>query len=238
MPKGGMCKNPFAGNASLNNLDDEFMASLFKGELTVDGAISLRVIKMSVRDYLFFGLGKNGITPERFLEAFFYLYKVSSQDPRTWGDCGLSERYRNSDGLIESRQDTLLPKEVQAKCFDTHFDLSGLATHLSIASFRKKLKTKRAQIVNANIKQALSYMAKCRNEEWRSLPKASRKGKHNFTGLNAVHLLTDPSDAKSFAQLYLFGRVLRLEDNLGSSASKGPRSLRYKTLLFDDNHLS
>src|SRR5271157_1607131 len=180
MSRGGMCKNPFAGNNSLNNLDDDFMAALFKGELTVDQTIALRIIKMSVRDYLFFGLGRNGVTPEKFLEAYYYLYAVRGTDPRTWGDCSFSDRHREVDGKIVHRKGTLQPKEVQARCFDTHYDLSGLEAKLSMRSFLKKVQQKREAILNANKKQVLAYMDKYRAQEWRRLPKGRRKGKQAF----------------------------------------------------------
>lgn len=201
MPKGGMSKNPFAGNNSLSNLDDEFMASLFKGELSVDGALSLRIIKMSVRDYLFFGLGKNGVTPEKFLEAYHYFYKVKAE---------------------------FVPAQIRAKCFETHYDLSGLSQKLPIDSFLKRIQTKRKQILKANEKQVLTYMGKYRAQEWRTLDR--RKGKHALPRVNVIPLLVAPDDVKSFAGLYLFGRspeVPKVE-----KARRLGNGLIYKNLLF------
>src|SRR5271170_1940274 len=206
MPKGGMCKRPFAGNNSLSNLDDDFMASLFKGEISVDGALSLRIIKMSVRDYLFFGLGKNGVTPEKFLEAYHYFYKVKAE---------------------------FVPTHIRAKCFETHYDLSGLSKMLSIDSFLKKIQTKRTQILKANEKQVLTYMETYRAQEWRVLAKG-KKGKHAFPRVNAIPLLIAPNDVKAFAQLYLFGRDVEFQTSKARERRENAagKTLIYKNLLF------
>jgi hypothetical protein len=201
MPKGGMSKNPFAGNNSLSNLDDEFMASLFKGELSVDQTLALRIIKMSVRDYLFFGLGKNGVTPEKFLEAYHYLYKVKAE---------------------------FVPAHIRAKCFETHYDLSGLSKKLPLESFLHRIKTKRTQILKANEKQVLTYMDKYRAQEWRT--QVVRKGKYTFPRVNAIPLLIAPEDVKAFAGLYLFGRAT--ENKATATVRVRPNTLIYKNLLF------
>lgn len=232
MARGGMSKNPFGGNSSMSNLDDEFMASLFKGELTVDQTIALRVIKMSVRDYLFFGLGKNGITPEKFLEAYTYLFYTRGQDPRTWGDCSIRERYRNVDGIIESRTGTVLPKEVQAKCFDTHYDISCLSQKMGIERFLKLLKIKREEIVNANLKQIIAYMRVYRAQEWARQPHDRRKGKHAFPRVNVVCTLVSPEVPKDLAHLYLYGRTIKVKER--PVIQSHLIVLKYKTLLFKE----
>lgn len=201
MPRGGMSKNPFAGNSSMNNLDDEFMASLFKGELTVDQALALRIIKMSVRDYLYFGLGKNGITPEKFLEAFEYLFQHKSQ---------------------------FVAIEVRSKCFDVHYSLSGISTKFSISAFLDRLRAKRRSVLKANEKQVLTYMAKYRQQEWRTLSTGERKGKHAFAGEGALRTLEYPESSKALAMLYLFGRVVPPP----TFTVPQSRSLKYKNLLF------
>jgi hypothetical protein len=227
----GMAVNPFGGHPSMNNLDDDFMESLFKGEITVDQTIALRIIKMSVRDYLYFGLGKNGITPEKFLEAYNYLFKVRAQDPRTWGDCSIQERYRNVDGVLETHKNTLQTKEVQFKCFDTHYNTSQLAEKIPISNFLARLKKKREVILNVNLKQVLSYMLEYRSQEWRTLPKRSRKGKRSFPRVGVVPILVSPDDCKELARLYLFGRTAPTEKD--KTHPKLPSTLlKYKKLLF------
>jgi len=232
MSKGGMSKLPFGGNPSMSKLDDDFMAALFKGEISVDQAIALRIIKMSVRDYLYFGLGKNGITPEKFLEAHAYLFRVRGQDPRTWGDCRLSSRYRNVGGKLQTRRSTIQSKNVQAKCFDTHYDTSGLAKTIPVSNFLDKLKKKRESVINANLKQVFAYMSDYRAQEWRALPKRFRKGKHSFPRVNVVYTLVSPSSSgKDLARLYLFGRSPKARTD-GNVVVERPNSLKYKKLLF------
>jgi hypothetical protein len=233
MSKGGMCKNPFGHHNSLNGLDDDFMAALFKGELTVDQTIALRVIKMSVRDYLFFGLGKNGITPERFMEAYQYLFKVRSSDPRTWGSCGIRERYRELDGTLTCRKGTLSPKEIQGKCFDTHFDISGLGQRIPLDNFCARLKKKREIIVNENIKQVLAYMGKYRAQEWNRLAPTKRKGKHSFPREGVVNTLVNPDDLQALGHLYLYGRSSKNKKEKVDKRVSAP-TLKYKCLLFQE----
>lgn len=230
MARGGMCKSPFAGNPSMNQLDDEFMAALFKGELSVDQTLALRIIKMSVRDYLYFGLGKNGITPEKFIEAYLYLFKVRSQDPMTWGICSVKERFRGEDGATVKRRRDLKQNEIQAKCFDTHYSLSALGDMIPMTSFLAKLKKKRETVVNANLKQITAYMRSYRTEEWKRLPTTKRRGKYSFPGVDPIPVLIAPEDCKALAQLYLFGRRLKVAK---AAVNPVPRkALSYKCLLF------
>lgn len=232
MSKGGMSANPFAGNPSMNNLDEEFMDALFKGQISYDQALSLRIIKMSVRDYLYFGLGKNGITPEKFLEAYSYLFFCRATDPTTWGNCEISNRYRNLDGILERSKSTLSPKEIQSKCFDTHYDLSGLCSKIPISYFLKLLKKKRTEIVNANLKQITAYMGKYRREEWARLPRTKQKGKHAFPRVGVVSTLVSPKVQEELGRLYLFGRSIKDKKASRKAMVALPTGLKYKTLLF------
>jgi hypothetical protein len=215
----------------MSSLDDEFMESLFKGELNVDQVIALRIIKMSVRDYLYFGLGKNGITPEKFLDAYFYLFYIRSQDPRTWGDCSVSKRYRNLDGLLQADKISLSAQEVQRKCFDTHYDTTTLSKHVPLNKFLKLLKDKREKIVNANLKQIVAYISVFRAAEWNRLPKSKKKGKHSFPRVNIVPTLVAPESGKALAKLYLFGRTAAPKKNATNPKFR-PTLLKYKCILF------
>lgn len=226
MSRGGMSSNPFAGNPSMNMLDDDFMASLFKGEISVDQALALRIIKMSVRDYMYFGLGRNGITPEKFLEAFYYLFKVRSTDPTTWGDCSTVRRFRNAAGIVQIIEGTLRPEEVVSRCFDSHYDITRLGNNLHYRKFLELLKAKRTSILNANKKQVLTYMDKYRAQEWRQL--GWRKGKHDLPRVNPIPLLVSPENVKDFASLYLFGRSPEPVQELVATT----KTLSYRKLLF------
>lgn len=225
----GMSRNPFGGQKSLNNLDDDFMASLFKGELNVEQAIALRIIKMSVRDYLYFGLGRNGVTPEKFLEAYYYLYRVRGNDFYSWGDLRTTQRYRGVDGKLVSTTRSLSPKEVSWRSFDTHYNLCALADAMPMKKFLEQIKAKREAILQANEKQVLAYMDKYRAQEWKRLNR--RKGKHAFPRVNPIPLLVAPDDVKAFAQLYLFGRAPRKEV-VDKMLTRGNRT--YKSFLFSE----
>jgi hypothetical protein len=231
-----MTANAFAGNTSMNTLDDMFMEALFKGELTVDQTVALRIIKMSVKDYLYFGLGKNGITPERFLDAYEYLFRCRSNDPRTWGNLCSPERYRDVDGTLTVSKGTIQPKEVAWKCFDTHYDTSGLGKNISISNFTARLKKKREMIVNVNIKQVLAYIQVYRREEWTRLPRTQKKGKYAFPRKRVVPTLISPTDSKRLAMLYLYGRNVPTKERPNNKEILSTL-LNYKKLLFPEGVL-
>lgn len=204
------------GSCDLNRFEDEFMTSLHKQAVTIDQAISLRIIKISVYDYLFFGLGNNGITPERFLEAYLYLFKVRGQDANTWDVHHISK----SNKVVS-------PNEIKAKCFDTHYDIAGISKKMEIETFLDKLKARRQKIIHGNLKQITTHLSQYRAQEWKRLPKRRRKGKYSFPRVNVVSTLISPVDGSSLAKLYLFGRTpkthqIRIDIN----------ALKYKRLLF------
>lgn len=205
MPRGGMCKNPFAGNPSMNEIDEEIMQALKNGDITVDQAFAMRIIKMSKRHYLYFGLGANRITPERFLEAYYYLFKVRSDDPKTWGSVGYSERFRDLNGVMCSRRCRMSNSEIRARCFDTHYIASR--SPLPMGSFLRDLRQQRGKILNDNRKQVFAYMASYRAQEFKRLRR--RKGKHAYSWDSAIPTLINPESSKALAMLYLYGRAER-----------------------------
>jgi len=210
MNKGGMSDNAFAGDPSLTMFDEDVMMALHRHEISVDKALALRIVKMSVKDYLYFGLGRNGTTPEKFLEAYQYLFKM--------------------------RIDSGMPELIKAKCFETHYQDSGIKTSMEI--FLNKLKEKRTAIVTANEKQIHSYMDEYRNQEWRSLHRRERKGKYDLPRVGVVSLLVAPEDLKAFGSLYLFGRCVpgmakrHLAERLSKRLRVSSKALIYKKLLF------
>lgn len=230
MPKGGMSKNPFAGNDSMNTLDDDFMSALTKGDLTVEQAIALRIIKMSVRDYLYFGLGKNGVTPEKFLEAYGYLYRVRPEDATTGTDGSFLQGPRTVGSISTTASRKILTPEILARCFETHYSISGLDQKISISKFLIKLQKKREGILRANNRQIIKYMDVFRNQEWKQL--SFRKGKHSFPRKHVIRTLVSPKDPEALARLYLFGRKMRPEKVKADTQSISSNLLIYKALLF------
>jgi hypothetical protein len=235
MPRGGMCANAFAGNPSMNNLDDDFMKALFQGKISVEQAIALRIIKMSVRDYLYFGLGKNGITPTKFLDAYDYLFISRANDSSARFNSFISGRHRNVDDVLQTHKSAALPKKDFQRCFDTHYHTSRLAESIPLSNFLARLKKKREVIINANIKQVLAYMEEFRREEWNKLPIKGRKGKHAFPRVGVVHTLISPEDCRSVAMLYLYGRTIHIEKRPAMEEKILPTNLlNYKKLLFPE----
>jgi len=95
-------------------------------------------------------------------------------------------------------------EEVQTKCFDTHFETSGLGALKSRSGFLAGLKKEREGILNDSSKQVFAYMASYRAQEWRKLHR--RKGKQTFSWNGALSTLVSPKSCKALAMLYLFGR--------------------------------
>lgn len=207
-----MAKYPFGKNLkpgeSLSGFKDDVMAALARKEMTPDAALSLQVIGMSVHDYKYFGLGKNGTTPEKFLEAYMFLFLFNSTLPS-------------------------LSITTKRKCFDIHYIESGLSSRYTIDEFRAGLKVCRERIINDNLKQVLSYMDQYRNEEWIRLPKPSRKGKYSFPRENVVQLLVAPETPKALARLYLFGRsIAATKPKYSILIEPKQEALTYTNLLF------
>ena len=232
--RGGMDSNPFAGNPSMASLDNVFMEAFFTGELTLDQTIALRIIKMSVKDYLYFGLGKNGITPTKYLDAYDYLFKCRSDDPRTWFNQDTTQRYRDVGGKLQTHKSETLPKEISLKCFDTHYNTSRLAESIPLSNFLARLKKKREMIINANIKQVLAHIQSYRNEEWKGLPRTERKGKYSFPRVGVVSTLVSPADSKSLAMLFLYGRTPPDKKQPQVEKEILPTLLNYKKTLFPE----
>lgn len=201
MPKGGMCHNPYGGNSSLNHLDDEFMEAIFQGRLSPYQALSLRIIKMSVRDYLYFGLGANHITPERFLEAYQYLFQMRSTQVQR--------------------------KEVKEKCFDVHYDISGLSDLMPIEKFLKLLLTKRTKVLTENHQQIKNYLKELRSQEWNRLKIVTSNKGSRFSDVERMKLLAEPLEPRRLAKLLLYTRVFPKKPK-----AEVKSKLQYKSLLF------
>lgn len=191
---------------TINSLDDDLMADMFKGKLTFDQTIAMRIIRMSVKEYLYFAVGSNGITPEGFLDAYEYLFKVRSNQPTTWGDTSVPKLCRDVYGQIQTIICKIPPEEIKAKCFDTHFDNSGLYNYISMETFLTKLKKKRIEILGDNNKRVSNFIKEFKRKEWNSLPKESRQGKLAFNGKAYLQILSAPKGPKELARLLLFAR--------------------------------
>ena len=202
--RGGMGSNPFGGYPSMNELDEDIMSALQRGDISIERALALRIIRLSTKDYLYFGLGSNHITPENFLGAYTYLFgNMQSSDPI-----------------------------IQAKCFSTHYAWTSLSDTKPIFVFLRELKEQRKEVVNDNIQQILRYLSLYRAQEWRRT--SGHKGKHSFRRVNVVRTLVSPESGKDLAKLYLFGRDKSLPDQQRQIAHKEvvTNALIYKSLLF------
>lgn len=187
MSKGGMCKNPFGGcdhkeavpgkrcpvcgkkkNVRLDRLDLE-QGTTVKGER--EGLVYLQVVTNEMHNYLYFCLGKNGVTPDKFLEAYNYLFVVRSNKPDTWGERQLKTQRADAKGRQRNVVVSLTDEEMKMGCFDVHYDLSGLAEVMHIDRFLLWLQEERAAILRENAPQFLGYLNELRQQELDTVPK-------------------------------------------------------------------
>ena len=167
----------------LTSLDNDIMFSINKG-ITPLSALKLRIIKISIRDYLYFGLGDNGITPESFLDAYQYLFIKRSENE-----------------FIPSLRD---------KCFDIHFTSSSISDNIDLTSFTNKLRTKRGQLVSSNIINIKKNIRKNRDREWKTSKGKGKKKAYNINHNQMIGLLCNPCDECSFAKLMLYEKPVTI----------------------------
>ena len=164
MAKGGMCVLPFGRDVGrLDRLDDELFFDVQPG----NGWEAL--VRMSVVDavhlYLFGLLGRNGVTPQDFLDAYRYLFVVD-EDPETWPDetgrrlTVIDKAHVNGmpGKVLSERHVRLTDSEIESMTFPAHFRMAGFSRFMAIARFRRMLMVKRRRIVQDNRPQILSCL--------------------------------------------------------------------------------
>lgn len=200
----GCCKNPFGGRDSLNRLD--LMVDLKNS--SPSQIMALRVILASVRSYLFYALGANGMDADEFYISVQYLFYVRSDKPETWGSREVTRTYVGNDGKVCSRTFLLTDKEMQSMCFDYHYDVAGLKNCWPMSKFLKELQEERKNILAANTKQVERYIADERQKEWKELGDRQIPPLKIFSW-NTMQTLLKPSSGFELAELLYYSREMR-----------------------------
>jgi len=205
--RGGMAINPFGGHARLDKLPDEDFFDVAPGS-GIEAMVRMTILD-AASSYLFWGLGVNGCTSDEFLHAADYFFKITT-DRRTWPDeCwevagvhveveGRKRNYKSFD---------LTEAEVESMLFPSQFEIAGFARSMSIERFRRLLKQKRKNIVEANRKQILDYLQSLRQA-------AAQRGQWLRDGVRAgdwMETLTQPEPESLAALLYPTKAVARME---------------------------
>ena len=209
MSRGGSTKNPFGGRQSLATLD--LLSNISLGvDTTPEKLIYLSVIQDAVQQYLFFGLGKNGTTPDLFFESFNYLFKVRSTNQLTW----YPNKYRLQtivNGNFEYTKVTRLSdRELRNCCFDMQYQHSGLSKYMSIEKFLARLKTERLHILTNNYDQVEEVVNSIRAVDIKELDVGTQLSL-SVLSLDIISILTYPESPQQLARLlYVPGRAKEL----------------------------
>lgn len=203
--KGGMCSNPFGGHFRLSKLEVQDWAG---GSDQPEELLYRGIILESVSSYLFFGLGHNGMVAEEFLMAADYFFKVTSDNPDSWNQ---DRRVRVNDiepGASRKGQQfiELEDSQMAEMCFDSQYARSGLDRSMSLSRFRKLLKAKRRNIVEANYQQISDYLKSIRQQ-------AAERGEYIKPGLyhgDLIETLIAPTDEALASLVYPVRRVAQV----------------------------
>lgn len=214
MSRGGMSRNPFGGRRSLARLD--LLDSLTLNNSCGEKLLYLSIIQDAAQHYLFFGLGKNGTTPEGFVEACNYFFKVRATDTKTWHPNRYRVQNLKKNGKKKTKIVTLTENQLKLCCFDIHFVNSGLEKYISIERFIRWLKCERQKILSDNLDQVQAFIDKTMEKEARGV-KIGSQLPLKVTTTNIVEILTCPESTEQVAKLLLLSKHL-----------KPPRSLRNK----------
>jgi hypothetical protein len=206
--KGGMCENPFGGHFRLSKLDIQDWAG---GSDQPEELLYRGVILEAVSSYLFFGLGHNGMVANEFLMASDYFFNVDSDKPETWNQ---DREVRVSDIALRaghgSRKNQifiqLTDDQMAEMCFDRQYERSGLDRAMNIDWFRRLLKVKRRNIIEANFEQVSAYLKTLRQQ-------AANRGEYLRSGTyhgDLLETLVAPTDEALASLLYPLRQIAQV----------------------------
>lgn len=153
--RGGMCSNPFGGEDRIDRIN---LQEFLEPNAPAEKVLYASIIQDAVSNYLYAFLGKNGTSAEEFFAAWRYFFKVSSGDKLSWGKNRIIKQSYSVRGEKVTKDRYLIDDEMELMCFDKHFEMSGLESHMHIDRFRAKLKAKRRKILTENWTQVETYI--------------------------------------------------------------------------------
>lgn len=227
MAKGGMCKNPFGGcsdpthpdveagkrcpvcnkkkNVRLDRLDLE-QGTIVKGERA--SLIYTRLIANEMHNYLFFCLGNNGCTPDKFMEAYSYLFRVRSNKPETWGS-RLMKTQKIENGRTKNVMVQLTDAEMRMGCFDVQYELSNMPNSMHIDRFLLWLQEERVAILRENEAQVRAYLEELRSKELKTVAPGRQLPLWVFGTDDPLKIMVAPSTFESLAQTLYVAEELK-----------------------------
>lgn len=214
----GMCSNAFGGHARLDKVEQSDLAG---GNSQAEEMIFKATILDAVNCYCFFGLGRNGFVAQEFQWAHDYFFVAKSSEPDSWNP---DRRVLVSDvrpGASRKEQVfiELTDEQMQDGCFDLHWIMSGLDRAMSISTFRRLLKMKRRNIIEANYQQVKDYLHTLRDQ-------AAGRGEFIKPGTyhgDLIETLVAPTDESLASLLYPVRQVAQVDHR---SPFRLPRRIR------------
>lgn len=204
-PKGGMCENPYGGHFRLDKFE---LLGTGDGKTEPLEMVFRQLITNTVSNYIFFGLGHNGYgCADEFLMAHDYFFTVTSDRPETWNP---DRQIRVTDieqGIHKWQQFVDLTDEQMADgCFDRHWIMSGLDRAMNISTFKRLLRRKRRNIIEANYQQVKNYLHTLRDQ-------AAGRGEYLKPCLyqgDLLETLVEPTDEALASLLYPVRQVAQI----------------------------
>lgn len=207
MPKGGMGANPVGtGNERIDRIDFSAFCSGSDSPLKM---LFLNVIADAANNYLYYGLAKNGTTPEEFWYATEYFMTVRSYKPATWRHARFMKKtiIDPETGKRQSIKYQLSDNELKLACFDRHLEIAELDKHgFTDEKFSSWIKVRRDQIVEENLAQVEAYIDLVQRT---SLHKISggRQLSFQVNDVNLKKALVHPSSPEEVANLIYYKGV-------------------------------
>lgn len=188
-----MCRNPFGGYGRLDKVE---VTRLAGGSCEPMALVMRATILEAVGQYLFFGLGRNGTTPDEFVWAHEYLFAIRADQPETWRPAReMKLAYLGPETGRVRRTLQLNDDELRSMTLCRQYELAGLDRAMDIGRFRRLLSERRRDIVTANRSQINRYLGALRE---------SARSRSEFATTapgDLVETLVSPSDLGALAGL-------------------------------------
>lgn len=208
--RGGMCRSPFGlrlvdgvpvSNRRLDKI--EVITSILNGNTPHEYGIYSEMLCKAIHCYWYWGLGKNGCTDTKWIDAFDYLFVARSNMQDTWGD--RVQRYTEDmpDGTRVKHVEILSEDDMKIRCFDVHYHLLNLDSVLPLSTFMSWLEKERKSILEANRAQVEIYMEAQRVREFNRMPAGSQM-LFSFKFHDFINTLSRPESLSQLEELVMF----------------------------------
>jgi hypothetical protein len=160
-----MSANAFGGHTRLDKCNlqgsSEFGDVVYDVVSNTPGERTLWVylIKDAVKDYLFFGLSRNGPNRDEFWSACEFLFNIRASKRETWQDAKImrDDPYFDEElGKCVTRELELSDEELKAMCLDSIWDHLSFGMPLDV--FIDDLKAVRKSVLQENWRQVAARL--------------------------------------------------------------------------------